>query len=962
MDNSPLLNKMDRALLAELSASIKRDNNNSNNNTDDSGDPSLTAPSDSMANQQQPSKKKSSKGKGKKRSGKQDAAAADSNDKKKDKQQRSKKEGKTHHLHHLHHHSSAAKEKNHKLTRKLLAPRPLKDKLRRHSHHSVLDGDIVGGDQYDSNTNTTTTSHDHLQQHHNHHRSVSATSRYFAPLNLPPNPLLNAHYAVIPKHRTIAPIPKGTLPRPYAEIEAESREEIAELWRTRMTQSGHIKPGFHTPIPLTHSASLTKAEDWTEIKHKIVVSSLSLSSPGVGTSTHRSEAPPVVRLRRRLSWHLENTWDYEPYYWNVEKWKKKQRKLKAAAATAELVTATATVAESAEPLKGPHLKLPRLTAHGSTVFSEEELAQLSHMPTDWTTSSYLSDTEESEEEQDADRDREEVAFLDDATHISEAEWENIESGEGVRYEETDQTTSLTRRIIAGYPEALLSSLATIRQGDTEFIDDFLFTYRAFMSATDLFEFLKKRFFFLPPKGASTETVKLHHKYGPIVQLRVINVLLKWLTHHFYDFQKDKDLLANAISFIEGTIKATHEKWYPRLKAVLLAQECYGAESSTLGDYSLSIKSDLRVIEAAMQHERVGVPFHVLRKGKTYYKCFSGAQVIEWLLRNMSGLKSRDHAKEFCELLLSNKVLVSGRVGHRDSTKIADGKIYRFATGSVVSGRMPEPRVANKVENFIPKDYKELEAAGSDQLSVLVIHPVEIARQMTLYSEHLYSLITPDQLMNCAFLKKSRYETSPDFHNFADRSTHVSNWVAVEILSHANVNKRVACLRRFITIAEACSSMNNFFDCAAIICGLIGSAVARLRNTWKKIGRDYTKTYTRLEQLISPFGSYKNMRDAQRRCAPPIVPMLIMFTADLEHLGESPNQLENGMINFYKRRVEATQFKEMARCKSTKYLLMHVPVIYDWVVKVADSLPPQEVTSKALFDKSLTVEPRENRAN
>jgi len=92
-------------------------------------------------------------------------------------------------------------------------------------------------------------------------------------------------------------------------------------------------------LPVEKVASLRESfrllDDWTKMKKKIEVQHLSMSAP---EKVYRKKIVP----KRPLSWyalismfisnvfcnrHLKNSWDYEPFYWNVEKWKAKVAKM-----------------------------------------------------------------------------------------------------------------------------------------------------------------------------------------------------------------------------------------------------------------------------------------------------------------------------------------------------------------------------------------------------------------------------------------------------------------------------------------------------------------------------------------------------------------------------------------------------------------------------------------------------------
>jgi son of sevenless-like protein len=121
--------------------------------------------------------------------------------------------------------------------------------------------------------------------------------------------------------------------------------------------------------------------------------------------------------------------------------------------------------------------------------------------------------------------------------------------------------------------------------DPMFMKTFLTTYRSFSNPPEFLELLIQRFNIPDPefssdsesdsdvvKKASKMRIALDMKrfrkeYSAPVQFRVINVLKHWVDQHFYDFQRDSDLLNKLDEFLEQIpgMSRNMKKWVEVIK-------------------------------------------------------------------------------------------------------------------------------------------------------------------------------------------------------------------------------------------------------------------------------------------------------------------------------------------------------------------------------------------------------------
>lgn len=99
------------------------------------------------------------------------------------------------------------------------------------------------------------------------------------------------------------------------------------------------------------------------------------------------------------------------------------------------------------------------------------------------------------------------------------------------------------------------------------------------------------------------------------------------------------------------------------------------------------------------------------------------------------------------------------------------------------------------------------------------------------------------------------------------------WVATEIVLCSDLNTRVLCVKKFISIAKHCLILNNFNTAFEICSGLNLACISRLKQTWKNVPKKDFYTFEKLTQLFVPLMNYRTYRDTLASKQGPIVPYL-----------------------------------------------------------------------------------------
>eukprot|EP01104_Vermistella_antarctica_P018091 TRINITY_DN6594_c0_g1_i1.p1 TRINITY_DN6594_c0_g1~~TRINITY_DN6594_c0_g1_i1.p1 ORF type:complete len:1512 (+),score=324.59 TRINITY_DN6594_c0_g1_i1:100-4536(+) len=254
---------------------------------------------------------------------------------------------------------------------------------------------------------------------------------------------------------------------------------------------------------------------------------------------------------------------------------------------------------------------------------------------------------------------------------------------------------------------------------------------------------------------------------------------------------------------------------------------------------------------------------------------------------------------------------------------------------VMAMQMPEPILLG---NFV---------TASNML--LSVHPKEIARQLTLIEQGLYTSIKPWECLNQLWNK--RPDKAPHIRAMIQRFNEVSGWVRTEILKVDNHKERVQVLTKFIQVAEKCLALNNLNAAMEIVSGLQDSAVFRLKPVWNDVPKKQAIAFEEINQIVSRDKNYQTMRTYLKQLDPPCIPYLGVYLTDLTFIedGMSDSLGKNkDLINFHKRRAVSQVIAEVQQYQQTPYYLEEVPILRDFLC----DLP--QLSQDDCWDLSLKV--------
>uniref|UniRef100_A0A8U8CBT3 Uncharacterized protein n=1 Tax=Geospiza parvula TaxID=87175 RepID=A0A8U8CBT3_GEOPR len=208
--------------------------------------------------------------------------------------------------------------------------------------------------------------------------------------------------------------------------------------------------------------------------------------------------------------------------------------------------------------------------------------------------------------------------------------------------------------------------------------------------------------------------------------------------------------------------------------------------------------------------------------------------------------------------------------------------------------------------------------------------MELAEQITLLDHVVFRSIPYEEFLGQGWMKMDKNERTPYIMKTSQHFNDMSNLVASQIMSYADVPSRASAIEKWVAVADICRCLHNYNGVLEITSALNRSAIYRLKKTWAKVSK---------QSLCN--------------CNPPAVPYLGMYLTDLAFIEEgTPNFTEEGLVNFSKMRMISHIIREIRQFQQTSYRIEHQQKVTHYLLD--KTLIIDEDT---LYELSLKIEPR-----
>mmetsp|Transcript_13831 Transcript_13831/g.54652 ORF Transcript_13831/g.54652 Transcript_13831/m.54652 type:complete len:469 (+) Transcript_13831:273-1679(+) len=247
--------------------------------------------------------------------------------------------------------------------------------------------------------------------------------------------------------------------------------------------------------------------------------------------------------------------------------------------------------------------------------------------------------------------------------------------------------------------------------------------------------------------------------------------------------------------------------------------------------------------------------------------------------------------------------------------------------------------------------------SGDDLSMLSVPPLELARQITLIESRLLDRLKGSEFLDQRWAKKERLRLAPNITASIQHFNSVCNRFVAEILRRPLPKRRGLAITHVIVTAVELWLLKNFNGVLELTACLQNSSIHRLKQSWEHVPPKALKLYEALMELTSTDENSNNYRAALKAAANPCIPILGAFLTDITFISDgNPDRMacDPHLINFHKMTLMESAIETIQRFQHSPYCLTEVRAI-----QVAVESAPV-LSEDAAYELSVRLEDRAGR--
>ncbi|CAO3608982.1 unnamed protein product [Mucor fragilis] len=419
------------------------------------------------------------------------------------------------------------------------------------------------------------------------------------------------------------------------------------------------------------------------------------------------------------------------------------------------------------------------------------------------------------------------------------------------------------QVLAGTLERLFMKLADETCQDLDYVDTYILSHLFFTDSFELLENLMARFHLEALPGETS----YFKKWQRCIQVKVLNVISRWIKLQFRDFEQNPILVTRLEAFLNGDVNRA----------------------------GFTIEADM--IKEALD-----------RQSSQSYKSRHSL-----IIQTSKSLVSFGNNNSNSTSTITNSTSTGG-LGRRPSLTPSFLSFVSYSTPP-----------ASPTHPLYQQQYQH------QQDTFLSLNSKDIAKYLTLADFYILKCITAQDYLAMYHPSKKQHRNQNQEHiNYismmTERANKLSKWVLMEIRIHKLHSKqRRTVIRKMIEIAKACLNWNNFHTSMVITMGLTqlqefkgggsgGSSGSGSNGThggteesWQSSSLLPNRDIVTFKSLLKYLNVCNNMsyyRNAFKRSAKaPCIPFFPIVLKDLTFLMDgNATKKSDGLINFTKFRV------------------------------------------------------------